>query len=485
MKKNYRKYLQKLQANPLEKYKNLCRVFFKDEDSVPFILTDTQAQIFQYVYEPQYTRVAILTPTQYGKTDTVSQAIVQMVVDRVEKVAIIAPKAEQASIIMNNIIQHLFDNDYYRNQLEVDEAESLERLRRERSKNRITFKNGSEIFILTADTRTVKKEGQGMMGFGATVIIVDEASLIPDKIFNKIFRMLGGHKDSKLIKLGNAFFKNHFWRSLKSDKYVHIWIDWKVAVAEGRFTQEFIDETREGPDALDEEDFNIFYACIFPDRRGENSLIESQWYDDACQRAYNKESGFRQVGIDVARGGKDRSTYYLRRDDFLVKRKVLPKCKDDMELVGFIQEELEADKPDLIVIDIVKDAGVHDRLRELGHSNIYGMNGGASAPKSNEVLEEYDGGSTAPKEEFLNMRAWTYWHLRKMFSSGKIGIYKYDQEEYQELMEQNYFFVSDRKKKIESKEEIKKRLGRSPDKADALSYCFAPVSLNNFEFDIV
>jgi hypothetical protein len=486
MKEKYREYQEMLKSQPLEKYKNLCKIFFKDKDGVPFLLTNTQAEIFQYIYEPQYDRVAVLTPTQYGKTDTVSQAIVQIVVDRVEKVAIVAPKAEQASIIMNSVIKHIFDNDYYKNELEIQEGQTLERLKNERSRKRITFRNGSEIYILTADTRTISKEGQGMMGFGATIIVVDEASLIPDKVFNKIFRMLGGQKGAKLVKLGNAFFRNHFWRALKSDRYVKVWINWEIAVAEGRFTKEFIDEAREGPDALDEEDFNIFYNCVFPERRGENSLIEASWYEEACKRVTKKLSGFRQVGIDVARGGKDKSTYYLREDNQLIKRRVLPKCKDDMELVGFIQEELEKDKPDMIVIDIVKDAGVHDRLKELGYTNIYGMNGGASAPSSEDLDDDYgDDEMTAPKEEFLNMRAWTYWNLRKLLSSGTIGIYEYDTDEFNELMEQNYFFVSDRKKKIESKEEIKKRLGRSPDKADALSYCFAPVSLNNFDFDIV
>ena len=49
-----------------------------------------------------------------------------------------------------------------------------------------------------------------------------------------------------------------------------------------------------------------------------------------------------------------------------------------------------------------------------------------------------------------------------------------DKELIKELSEIRYNYSSERKIKIEPKEEMKKRLGKSPDKADALALAFFP-----------
>jgi hypothetical protein len=470
--RTYQDYLTQIKADPLLKYKTMARYFFKNSEGKPFELTNTQADIFRAVFEPSYTRVAIKTPTQYGKTDVTSQALLAAVTTRHEKVCIIAPKEEQASIIMKSLIGHVFDNPMFLSKLELPEGESIERLRRERSKKHLTF-NGtdgsppSEVFILTANVRSLKDEGQSIMGFGASIVVVDESSLIPDKVYSKIFRMVGGHEAGKIIKLGNPFFKNHFHRSFESDRYYTIDIDWQVAVAEGRFTHDYVMEAKE---EMDEEDFLILYETKFPDRSSENALVNEEWYRQAVGRNLELNINIKQVGIDIARYGADKSVYKLREGGRVVKTKTFSKM-DTMELVGFLREELDKDTPDIVALDVVGiGAGVYDRLVELGYSNIVPVNAGAK-PEG------------VAADSFINKRAEYYWNLRSWFSRGEISLENYDKEEAEELEETRYFFVSDKKKKIESKDEIKRRLGRSPDKADALMLCFAPVKLNKVDFD--
>ena len=78
---------------------------------------------------------------------------------------------------------------------------------------------------------------------------------------------------------------------------------------------------------------------------------------------------------------------------------------------------------------------------------------------------------------FLNMRAWLYWSVRDWLNPiNKTGaMLPLDDELTQELTETKWVFMSNGKIKIEPKEDIKKRLGRSPDKADALTETFYPV----------
>ena len=194
----------------LQLYKDLARSMFRNREGNPFLLTDGQADIYRIVYEPSITRGAVAAYTQYGKSDVTSMAIINAMVERKEKVLIAAPSEKQSKIIMENVIDHFFDFEWITEMMEYDPS-SLERIQRERSKNRITLRNGSEVFILTADVRTVSKEAMNLMGFGATMVITDEASLIPDTMFSKILRMVGGVANGKLVKLGNTFNRNHFY----------------------------------------------------------------------------------------------------------------------------------------------------------------------------------------------------------------------------------------------------------------------------------
>jgi len=149
--------------------KTLTRTFHLNDYGEPFEMTDGQADIFRHIFDPDLKRVGIKAVTQYGKSDVTAMAVIHTLLDRKIKILIVAPRMKQSQIIMGYIIQHIFDNDHIKAMLEVDE--SLERLRRERSKQRITLRNGSEVAILTADARTVSQEAKSLMGFGADCVV--------------------------------------------------------------------------------------------------------------------------------------------------------------------------------------------------------------------------------------------------------------------------------------------------------------------------
>jgi len=218
--------------------------------------------MFELIYEDKYRRVAITTPTQFGKSDTTSMALIHRGIDSRIKICIVSPSIKQSEIIMGLVIQHFFDHPDVRGMLNVDY--SLEKLKRERSKNRLTLRNDSEIAILTADARTLSQEGKGLMGFGADLVVVDESALIPDEMYGKVLRMVGG-TGGKIVQLGNPFPSPHFQNAFTDENYTTLHVDYRQAIAEGRLSREFVEEARRTITAFD---FEVFYETKFPRTEG-------------------------------------------------------------------------------------------------------------------------------------------------------------------------------------------------------------------------
>lgn len=109
-----------------------------------------------------------------------------------------------------------------------------------------------------------------------------------------------------------------------------------------------------------------------------------------------------------------------------------------------------------IVVDVVGlGAGVLDRLDEMGFQT-----------------EAFNGGNfTSDQRKFLNLRAASYWNLRTMLEEGRIALPR-DSGLFEELLALKWFPTADGRVQLERKEDMKRRLGRSPDKADAVSMAF-------------
>lgn len=457
------------------KYFIKCAFLFNNFQGDPFLLTPWQEEIFKAVYDPETKRLAIKTTTQYGKSEVVSMALISIAIARREKILIVAPSEGQASIIMDKVIDHLFDHPLISSMVNY-KANEFEQLKKEMSSTRITFKNGSEIFMLTANADNLKKNARNLMGFGATIVVVDESSLLPDSIYSKILRMVGGVENGKIIQLGNPFENNHFGRcfgghqehgKFQAKRYLCISVDWKMALKEKRLKQEFLDEARDDMTPLE---WTIMYEVSFPEGGNENGLIPRAWIELAINQP-GCEGEFRQTGLDVARFGKDKTILAFRKGGEIQAINQTEQM-DTMEVTGWTTPQLKKYKPDRHCTDVIGlGAGVHDRLDELqGEDNNEEWSDCDLIPLN---VGESPVTKTA-KAKFYNLRAQVFWHLRFMFKPDEktgrslISIPN-DPELVRQLEELRYKYSSERKIKMESKDEMKKRLGFSPDKADAVA----------------
>lgn len=381
---------------------------FLNDAGGPLELTPTQLELFEIIFGRKHKRVHLMAHTRWGKSLITALAVLLRVASHREKWAIVAPSTAKAKIIMGYIIDHTFDNEYTKQKLMLEEGESIEHLRRERSRNRLTFripdKGIGEVFILSADARNKQLAGDALMGFGAPSVVLDEAALIDDDIEAKIFRMLGDQMDNFYLKIGNPFRRNHFLRDFRDPNFYKMNIDYTVGLKEGRLTQEFIDEARKKPH------FNVLYENKFPeseavDSQGWSQLITDKEYENALvslpQVAW---FGDRLLGHDVARGGRSFNTWVLRTKNYAT---IIGKNQDPdlMSVTGTtirLGKEYDILSENWFIDDIGTGGGEVDRLREQGFNPH-------AVVLSNKAVDFI---------RFENKRAENCWRLKQWINEG-------------------------------------------------------------------
>lgn len=436
-------------------------ILFKNEKGEKMELTPTQCDVFNDIFKRKYKRIHLMAHTRFGKSMTVALAVLLRVATFPEKWSIIAPSSDKARIIMDYIIQHAFDNDYIKNKLIIDKGESIESLRRKRTKDRINFKHSDgtlgEVFIIGVDASNSQKAGEAAMGFGASNVILDEAALVGDEIEGKVFRMLADNaEDYFYCKIGNPFTRGHFLKDTRDSNVFCRNIDSKIGLAEGRLTEEYLSIARQKPN------FDILFDNIFPpadmvDKDGWSQLLTDDEIEAAMVDVLPPLFGTKRIGLDVAESGNNFNVYVLRAENAaVVARKDLE--KNLMITVGnTIQMCAKLDIPyDEVFIDAIGvGSGVVDRFTEQ-RMNVKGIK------VSNSPLD---------KVNFYNLRAESYWRVREWIKAG--GKLKRHNDWWQLAAIKYKVRDSSGNMVIMSKDDMRKRGIESPDVADALMLTFA------------
>lgn len=197
----------------------------------------------------------------------------------------------------------------------------------------------------------------------------------------------------------------------------------------------------------------------------EDSVIPLMWVEAAIERWYEwQRAGFPTVegpqwtGVDVGRGGD--SSVLARRTGHAVTLMV-KNLRDTMALADIVAEE-----PGRAIVDVVGvGAGVYDRLKQRGKKPV-----------------PYAGSGKSPLRDrsrqfgMFNTRSAAYWHLRELLDP---------EFEPTIALPPDDLLLSDLttpkwevsagvppKIKVETKESVVERLGRSPDRGDAVAMAF-------------
>lgn len=173
------------------------------------------------------------------------------------------------------------------------------------------------------------------------------------------------------------------------------------------------------------------------------------------------------ISVDVATTGDDATVIGCRRGPKDMWQKRFPFTEDTMEIVGLV---IDAVRNERNLRAICVDAngvgkGVADRLSELR-----GSPEGAGLPP---IVHVYGAAQASDPIKYRNLRAELYDRCRQWLKTGQLVDDKLLVEEMEGI---SHGFSPSMQLTIETKKDMKERLGRSPDALDRLIYSFADVT---------
>lgn len=202
----------------------------------------------------------------------------------------------------------------------------------------------------------------------------------------------------------------------------------------------------------------------------EDGVFRREWLEHAAKgwRDGEPDPDARRVfALDPAPIRPDVSVLAVRRGNRLEGFELWQGRIDTMELVERVRSELrergvsldqQSPRTETMRVDEVGlGAGVLDRLEELGY-RVEGFNGRKQADEH---------------ELSFNRRAKAYWTLRQKLEAGEVDLPD-GLPLFEELLALRWRSTPDRRFQLERKEDVKSRLGRSPDRADATAMLWAP-----------
>lgn len=312
---------------------------------------------------------------------------------------------------------------------------------------------GARIYIIGAD------RPDGLRGTYWDGVVIDEYAQIRKELWGEVIRPALSDRHGWAVFIGTPKGQNQFYDIYLQAQRNNNWFSCLYTVDETGIipAEELEDMKRE----MTKTEIRQELYCDFA-ANAYNRLISLDSINAAMERDLQEEDykGMPKVmGVDVARFGDD-SCVIFKRQGLMTFEPIVCKEVDNMTFAGIIAREIDDWGPDTVFIDAGRGEGVIDRLRQIGYK---------------EVVEVPFGGKAIEDTRYMNKRAEMWDGCRQWLEQG--GSLPYDPNLRTELSMPEYTFDSMNRIKLESKESIKEKTGRSPDMADALCLTFAyPVS---------
>lgn len=312
---------------------------------------------------------------------------------------------------------------------------------------------GSRIRIFGADNP------DALRGLYFDCAVLDEVAQMKPEVWDEIVQPALADRDGSAVFIGTPkginLFSELYYRAceLQGDGDPD-WVAMSYPVtATSVLSPKIVEDLRKD---MSENKFRQEMLCDFS-ASSDDILIPLPLVVEAMGRTY-KEHQYKAaplvLGVDVARFGDDSSVLFFRQG-LVAYAPIVCKGLDNMQLADRIAYEIRERKPQAVFIDAGGGAGVIDRLRQLGQS----------------VIEVPFGGRPSRTDRYVNRRMEMWDEMRQWLESG--GALPPDEPLKAELSTPTYSFDNAGRMKLEPKEDVKERLLRSPDKADALCLTFA------------
>jgi hypothetical protein len=328
------------------------------------------------------------------------------------------------------------------------------------------------------------KKIEAMQGLHAPYLlfVMDEASGIPDFVYDAVMGNLSGG-DSYVLMCGNPLnTENEFYKTLFNPRYVKF----KVSVFD---TPLFTGEINEIPDKYAKrlkkvlptpewvEEMRIKYGedslfwktkilAEFPieNQMGMFNLFDIEYAFNNNEIKVNPDDDV-FITVDVARYGEDFTVITIWKGFKMVD--MIEVSKNSItEIAGYVENIDKDYQANHIIIDETGvGGGLVDILIENGYDNIYPVNFASKA------FED---------DKYANLGTEMFFNLREFLKNRQVKLIPDDKLK-QELMAMEYTFDIKGRFKLVDMKKFKKKFGRSPDKAVATALRFVPMKSNVIE----
>ena len=221
-------------------------------------------------------------------------------------------------------------------------------------------------------------------------------------------------------------------------------------VVPGAVTREWIEERAQEYGGRESSLYRARVRGLWP-MEGDDVLIPAHLVESAVAKWIAPAANSKPIcaGCDVARYGADETVIFTIHADGAVSAPIVRHGQNLMDTAGHLKA---LGLTRIGVDDAGLGGGVTDRLKEQGVS----------------VTACIAGSSAREDGKFINARAEMWWALREALQAGDIALPP-DRKLAGDLTNVKFSYDSRGRITLESKDEIKKRLGRSPDRGDALA----------------
>lgn len=312
------------------------------------------------------------------------------------------------------------------------------------------------------------------------LVVFDEACGIPEQLWNAAESLMTNDETCRFLAIGNptstsAYFYTACtsapgWNVIPISAYDTPNLTGEQvpdAVAQRLVSRAWVEDkvTRWGAGSP------IFKAKVLGEfSDDEDALIPMSWVIDAQHRWMDwRDSGIEPpgavtFGVDVGHLGEDRTIIATRKRDVIIKLESWSKTTT-VATTTLVEARLDASIQSVAVVDgIGIGAGVVDLLRHRG-KNVRPFIASASSKGMRDATGML---------RFANMRSYAWWNLRELLDPalGSTLCLPPDDDLAADLCAPGWTERAGGILQVEAKDDVKKRLGRSTDKGDAVVQAF-------------
>ncbi len=285
--------------------------------------------------------------------------------------------------------------------------------------------------------------------------LVDEASGVPDPVFKPLSGGLT-QKCNFIVMFFNPTRRTGFAIETQFGKSSNNWVKLQWDSEKSPLVSKQHIKDMEEKFGRESNTFRIRVKGV-PPVSDDGTLIPWDWIFDSVDRKIEvaKEEPV-IMGVDCAGYGEDKAVILVRQGMKIIAIYSYNKL-NTTELASWVLEKRNFHEPDVIYIDAIGlGAGVYDQVKEVQRERCFPINASESPSRS---------------EKFDRLRDELWWKARELFENRLLCIPD-DQALIEQLAGPRYNPDKKGRIKVESKQDMKKRGLRSPDRADAFVMTF-------------